>query len=26
MTSIPDAGAESLDPTIAGPIFSEATA
>jgi CO/xanthine dehydrogenase Mo-binding subunit len=26
MTKVPDAGTESLDPTIAGPIFSEATA
>jgi CO/xanthine dehydrogenase Mo-binding subunit len=26
MTRVPDAGTESLDPAIAGPIFSEATA
>ncbi len=26
MTKVPDAGSESLNPTIAGPIFSEATA
>ena len=26
MTLIPNAGAESLDPAVAGPIFSEATA
>jgi CO/xanthine dehydrogenase Mo-binding subunit len=26
MTSVPDAGTESLNPDIAGPIFSEATA
>jgi CO/xanthine dehydrogenase Mo-binding subunit len=26
MTRVPDAGIESLDPAIAGPIFSEATA
>jgi CO/xanthine dehydrogenase Mo-binding subunit len=26
MAHIPDAGTESLDPTVAGPLFSEATA
>jgi hypothetical protein len=26
MTRNPESGTESLDPTIAGPIFSEATA
>jgi hypothetical protein len=26
MTHVPDAGTESLNPDIAGPIFSEATA
>jgi CO/xanthine dehydrogenase Mo-binding subunit len=26
ITSVPEAGSESLDPTVAGPIFSEATA
>jgi hypothetical protein len=26
MTHVPDTGTESLDPAIAGPIFSEANA
>jgi hypothetical protein len=26
LTRVPEAGTESLDPKIAGPIFSEATA
>jgi hypothetical protein len=25
MTKVPDSGTESLDPAIAGPVFSEAT-